>query len=116
MKTWKAKEKQLTEWLTEWGPWQAVRKSRALRGERVEDVAWGPFSVELKTRKSTPSLEMLGWLEQAEANCDGKVPIVIAHRDSMRKGEQVVMMTIATFTDLIEKAFDKDWVEEGRTL
>ena len=106
MKTWKKKEIQLTEWLTEYGPWVAVRKSRAERGEAVEDIEWGPLSVELKTRKSCPPQYLLDWLEQAKTNCADKLPIVVIHRNGMRKGNQLVCLTLADFVRLLKEVHD----------
>lgn len=112
VKSWKEKEKQLTEWLTGCGYWQAVRQSRAWRGEAVEDIQWGPLSIELKTRRSFPPRYVTEWLEQAATNCCGRTPIVIVHGDYVRMGEQLVMMTLRDLVQLIddvrEGIYDED--------
>ena len=94
MKTWKEKEKQLTAWLQDAGIWPAERMSRALRGEMVEDIAWGPVSVELKTRKESPPQYMLNWLKQATMNSQRKIPLVVVHRDRMKMGQQMCVLTV----------------------
>ncbi len=101
MKTWKTKEKTLTEWLSLQELWPAERKSRALRGEAVEDIAWGPISIELKTRKSPPQY-LTDWLEQAKLNAEGKVPLVVVHGDRMRMGEQICMLTLTDLLSLLK--------------
>jgi hypothetical protein len=98
---WKNKEVQLTAWLDNLHMWPAVRMSRALRGERVEDIAWGPLSVELKTRANTPPGYMLDWLKQADTNADDKVPVVIIHKDGMLMGKQLVILTLNDFVLLL---------------
>lgn len=105
MKNWKEKEKQLVEWLNTQKLWVAERMSRGLRGEAVEDVRWGPFSVELKTRKSAPPQYVLDWLAQAEANSNGRIPIVLVHRDRMVWGEQVVMMELCDLIALLHHVY-----------
>ena len=103
MKAWKKKEQDLTNWLNELEtPWEAVRRSRGLRGEAVEDIEFGPLSVELKTGKRLTPKYMLDWLEQAATNCEGRIPVVVAHSDRMRKGDQIVMMTYKDFVRLLE--------------
>jgi len=105
VKSWKEKEKQLTEWLNKVVDfWKAFRRSRALRGEAVEDVMWGPISVELKTRKNWPPKYVLDWLEQARTNAEKRTPIVVVHGDYMRMGDQLVIMTLQGLVDVVNKA------------
>jgi hypothetical protein len=102
VKTWKNKEVQLTEWLNG-NPWPATRKSRALRGEAVEDIEWGPVSVELKTRANFPPQYLLDWLTQAERNAEGKVPALIIHKDATRLGNQLIILRLSDFCALVRK-------------
>ena len=103
MKNWKNKEIVLVEWLNTKGLWLAERMSRGLRGEAVEDVQWGPFSIELKTRKSIPPQYLLDWLAQAKANSEGRIPIVLMHKDRMQWGEQVVMIPLTDFVGMLQR-------------
>ena len=107
MKTWKRGESRFTEWLSKQGLWVAIRKSRALRGERVEDIEWGPFSVELKTRKTIPQY-LLGWMRQAQVNCQGRTPLVLLHQDRMRVGSQLVVLTLDNFVRMLKKMQKED--------
>jgi hypothetical protein len=103
MKSWSQKEKALVDWLNEVGvAWEAVRRSRALRGEAVEDIEFGPLSVELKTGRKLLPKYILSWLDQAETNCEDRIPVVVAHNDRMRKGEQVVILRFQDFVRLLE--------------
>ena len=99
MKSWKQKEIALVEWLNAKKLWVAKRMSRGRRGEAVEDVQWGPFSVELKTRKFVPKY-LLDWLAQAKANSKGRTPLVLLHKDRMLWGEQIVLLTLNDFIDM----------------
>jgi len=99
MKNWKEGEKRLTAWLSEQTLWKAVRKSRAMRGDAVEDIEWGPFSVEYKSRKTIPQY-MKEWMAQVEKNSEGRMPIVVWHEDRMRMGKQFVVMPLELFAFL----------------
>lgn len=106
VKSWKEKEKQLTEWLkTVVSFWTTYRRSRALRGEAVEDIMWGPTSVELKTRKNWPPKYVCAWLEQARTNAEKRTPIVVVHGDYMRMGDQLVIMTLQDLVNIINDAY-----------
>lgn len=102
MKYWKRAEKVFTDWLSSQGLWKAVRKSRALRGEGVEDIEWGPFSIELKTRKTVPQY-LLQWMKQAATNSQSRLPIVVWHQDYMRAGSQLVVLTLESFVHLLHQ-------------
>ena len=108
MLNWKKKEQELVEWLNEIEiSWEAIRRSRGLRGEAVEDISFGPLSVELKTGKKLIPKYMLDWLKQAETNCEGRIPVVVAHSDRMRKGDQIVMMTYENWIRLLYEALEE---------
>ena len=102
MRTWKAKEAQLTEWLTKTGLWVAQLRSRYLRGEAVEDIEWGECSVELKTRKAFPPQYLVKWLAQAETNKGWRTPVLVIHKDGTRMGKQLVVLSLADFVKLLE--------------
>ena len=111
MKNWKTKEDYFTTWLSEQGLWRAVKKSRALRGERVEDIEWGPFSVEVKTRSKIPQY-VRGWMKQAQTNSQSRLPILIWHQDHMSGGSQLVVLTLDNFVHMLaqltsERGFDE---------
>ena len=107
MKTWKEGEKRLTAWLNEQTLWKAIRKSRAMRGDAVEDIEWGPFSIEYKSRKTIPQY-IKDWVAQAEKNAESRMPIVIWHEDRMRMGKQFVVVTLELFTFLAGYVYDKE--------
>lgn len=95
MKTWKEFEKKLTEWYSYLGP-AATRMSRALRGEKVEDIAWWKFSIEAKTRKKIPGY-LHKWMKQAVANSGGKTPVIHWHQDREKIGEDYVILKAEAF-------------------
>ena len=101
MKSWKSKEKWLTEYLSQ-GLLPAERKSRYFMGESVEDVSWGPFSIEMKTRKTVPPQYALDWMSQAKDNAKGKIPVVVMHRDREQHGQQIVMLRLRDFWALVQ--------------
>jgi len=99
MRTWKEGEKRYTEYLS-LRPWAAIRKSKGLRGEGVEDIEWGPLSVELKTRNKCPQY-LFDWLIQAEKNRDNRIPMVILHQDGDRLNKGIILMRIDWFIHLL---------------
>ena len=107
MKTWKEGEKRLTAWLNKQTLWKAIRKSRAMRGDAVEDIEWGPFSVEFKSRKKMPQY-IKDWMAQAEKNAESRMPIVVWHEDRMRMGKQFVVMPLELFVFLAGYKYDKE--------
>ncbi len=108
MRSWKAKEKQFVEWLNEEAlPWVAERMSRAFRGEGIEDIKYGPFSLELKTGSNVVPGHMEDWLSQALENCGGRIPIVIVHRDRMKRGDQVVMLRYRDWIRLLYEMLEE---------
>lgn len=107
MKNWKEGEKRLTAWLNEQTLWKAVRKSRAMRGDAVEDIEWGPFSVEYKSRKTIPQY-IKEWVAQAEKNAESRMPIVVWHEDRMRMGKQFVIIPLELFTFLADYVYDSE--------
>lgn len=107
MKTWKEGEKRLTTWLNNQTLWKAIRKSRAMRGDAVEDIEWGPFSVEYKSRKTIPQY-MKEWIAQAEKNSGLRMPIVVWHEDRMRLGKQFVVMSLDLFAFLAGYVYDSE--------
>ncbi len=103
MINWKQKEQEFVAWLNEIKvSWEAIRRSRGQRGEAVEDIEFGPLSVELKTGRKLLPKYLLEWLEQATTNCEGRIPTVIAHSDRMRKGDQAVILRYRDFVRLLE--------------
>jgi len=105
MKNWKGKEIQLTQWLSSNGVFKATRRSRAQMGESVEDISWGPFSVELKTRKTVPKY-LLEWMAQAERNAGTAVPVVVIHQDHASMGDQLVMLRLSALLRLIKQLME----------
>ena len=103
MKSWKSYEKKLTEFLSQ-GPIRAIRKSRGLRGEAVEDVAWAAFSLEAKTRKKWPAY-IKKWMAQAKANCEERIPVVVWHEDRSHLPNDLVVLRLQDFKNLVEKAY-----------
>lgn len=107
MKNWKEGEKRLTAWLNEQYLWKAIRKSRAMRGDAVEDIEWGLFSIEYKSRKKIPQY-IKDWMTQAEKNAESRMPIVVWHEDRMRMGKQFVVMPFELFVFLVSYMYDKE--------
>ena len=105
MKSWKEGEKRLTEWLNEQGLWKAIRKSRAMRGEGVEDIEWGPFSVEQKSRKTIPQY-VKDWIVQAKKNSEDRISFVVWHEDHMRQGKQFIVMLLSDFIQVLKGVED----------
>lgn len=103
VKGWKRKEIELTEYLNDANIWTATRRSRGLRGEAVEDIEWGPLSIELKTRKGWPPGYLSDFMEQAHANCGERRATVVLHGDYMKMGEQHVIMKLDEFVGLLKK-------------
>jgi hypothetical protein len=98
---WKAIEKRIANWLSQ-GPIKATRQSKIFMGEAVEDISWGPISVEVKSRGVVPKY-IDQWLDQATTNSDGKIPAVFWHRDTMREGKQFVILKASDFKYIIEE-------------
>lgn len=101
VKGWKEAEKRLTIYLSHLGV-PAVRRSRAMQGEAVEDIEWGPFSVEYKTRAKFPGY-VTDWIKQAVANCVDRIPIVIWHRNNKRYKDDLVLIRLGDFVALISE-------------
>lgn len=95
MKNWKRGEKKITEWYSDLGP-EATRTSRYFRGEAVEDVEWGKFSIEIKTRKKIPQY-IHDWMAQAEANARDKIGVVHWHQDHQRLDNDLIIMRACYF-------------------
>lgn len=103
VKSWKRKEIELTEYLGQAGLWPCIRRSRGLVGEAVEDIEWGPLSIELKTRRGWPPGYMKDFFTQAERNSGKRTATLILHGDRMRLGQQHVVMTLEEFVALLQK-------------
>jgi len=99
MKSWKEKEKELTEWYSDIGP-KAERVSRLFRGERVTDIVWGLFAIEVKTRKKIPKY-LHEWMKQAEMNANIEIPVVHWHQDCRRAKDDYVVMYARHFRYLM---------------
>ena len=110
-RNWKGGEKLLTEWLDKQGLWPATRTSTGARGEAVEDIDWGLFSVELKTRRTLP-VYLFEWLKQASKNRNSKIPVVMAHQDHLPTGKQIVIMDLNWFIELLRK-YEKENKQGG---
>ncbi len=103
VKSWKRKEVELTDYLNAAKLWKAVRRSRGLVGEAVEDIEWGPLSIELKTRRGWPPGYMRDFFSQAERNSGTRAATLVLHGDRMRLGQQHVVMTLDEFVALLQK-------------
>ena len=106
-KTWKSIESRLANWLN--GKVPAVRKSKMYLGTNVEDISYGPFSIEVKSRSIFPKY-IYEWFEQAKTNCEGRIPIIIWHEMGMKTGEEIVLIKLVDF-----KAYCESWDEEVNT-
>ena len=95
MKSWKYAEKRIAEWYSDLGP-DASRKSTAQRGQAVEDIEWGKFSIEVKTRRTVPGY-LHEWMEQAAANAVTKTPVVHWHQDHQHTENDFVVMRAQDF-------------------
>jgi hypothetical protein len=98
---WKAIEKRIANWLSQ-GPIKATRQSKIFMGEAVEDISWGPMSVEVKSRGVVPKY-IDQWLEQATTNAGGKIPVVLWHRDGMHEGKQFAILKASDFKFIVEE-------------
>jgi len=103
VKGWKRKEIELTDYLNDAKMWPALRRSRGLRGEAVEDIEWGPLSIELKTRKGWPPGYMEDFMRQAHTNCGDRTATVVMHGDYMKMGDQHVVMRLEDFVGLLKE-------------
>ena len=110
MKIWKRAEKHYTEYLS-LNLWPAVRKSTGLRGEAVEDISWGPVSVEVKCRKSVPQY-LWDWLIQAEKNRNGKIPMVLLHKDGERMNKGVAILSLEWLILLLNEIHSQKEVKD----
>lgn len=72
----------------------------------MEDISWGPISVELKTREEIPAYVKM-WMKQAKRNSEGKIPVVVWHEDRMGMGKQLAILTLDDFRALVELAYGK---------
>lgn len=89
--------------------WKSVERAIAkhLDGQRVgvtgratPDVITDSLSVECKHRKALPK-----WLKsamaQAEVNAAGKVPVVVLHEKYKRHVDDLVVLRLSEFRDLV---------------
>lgn len=77
------------------------------RGNAVEDIRVSDFiSVEVKSRKALPKY-LIRWVEQANRNCEGKMPVVLIHPDYTQMGEQGVMMSLEDFRELVAELHER---------
>jgi len=95
VKTWKEGEKRIAAWYSESGH-PATRRSTALRGEAVEDIEWGWFSIEVKTRKTVPQY-VHEWMEQALRNAELRTPVIHWHQDRQHLDDDYVVMRAKDF-------------------
>ena len=56
-----------------------------------EDVALKRFSVECKERQ-TPLKTIENWMQQAENNCRGKIPVVYFHVNNQRHEKDLIIL------------------------
>jgi hypothetical protein len=98
---WKAIEKRIAAWLST-GPIQATRQSKIFMGDAVEDIEWGPTSIEVKSRGVVPKY-IDQWLQQATVNSNGRIPVVLWHRDGMHEGKQFAILKATDFKQIIEE-------------
>jgi len=98
-KNYKKVEKNLTTW---WGALglPTKRQSRERFGEAVEDIAAGPLSVEVKSRKQTPAY-VQNWMDQAVENSDGRIPVVHWHRDNARYDNDLIILRAQDLRKLV---------------
>ena len=81
--------------------WDADTSRNVLEGRRTgDDIVWdGPASIEVK---DVTRLELSGWLTQAAANAQGRVPVVWHKKRGKANAEDwYVTMTGADFLRLI---------------
>lgn len=110
VKNWKTVEEKIATWLNEQGsPWIAKRVSKMSLGMSVEDVAWGNVaSIEVKARAHQPPGYMLQWLAQARANCKGKIPLLVLHKDGVHSGKELVVLTLEDLVALLHKVREEE--------
>jgi len=72
-----------------------------MRGEAVEDIEWGPLSIEHKTRKRPIPDYLHDWMAQAETNSGTRIPVVVWHQDGMHLGKEFVIMTLRDFVNVL---------------
>ncbi len=89
-KTWKAAERRIA------GRFGTKRTGPV--GRNAPDVITGDLSIEVKTRKSLPA-----WLHDALAQSEhnaqpGTLPIVVLHQIGDRYDDDIVMMSMKSFT------------------
>ncbi len=66
-----------------------------------EDVPHELFSIECKSRKAFTAT---GWMDQAVKNCpEGKVPIVVVHVNNQRHDNDLVLMRMKDFKQVISE-------------
>jgi len=80
-----------------------------MRGEAVEDIEWGPLSLEHKTRKRPIPDYLQGWMAQAEKNSDIRIPAVIWHQDGMHLGKEFVIITLTDFINLVKHLWEEGY-------
>lgn len=107
MKTWKQGEKTLTTWLNEVAkdsPFVATRESTGQRGEAVEDISFGPLSIEMKSRQGKYPKYIEDWVAQATRNAPPDTfPIVVWHPDRTKYGDELAIMPLNKLIELIIK-------------
>jgi hypothetical protein len=101
MKSWKKYEKDLTSFLDSKCGWEAIRRSRAMMGEEVMDIEWGPISIEAKCKANRPQY-LESWLEQASQNRESMIPIVIWHQAYEGLEKDVVIMRLHSLLTLMQ--------------
>jgi hypothetical protein len=106
VKGWKEFEKNVATWLSRDGT-LAVRKAVTWQGIHIEnneyeDIEWGAFSVECKSRQTIPKY-IHDWLHQAHHNSNGRIPVVVWHQDHMYLGTEIVLMRLIDFYELAKK-------------
>ena len=91
-KTWKRTEKRHAKDLG------AERVSTLKRGEESADSENSWLSIESKERKSVPAY-LIEFMEQAERNANGKLPIVVLHKLGQRYDSDLVFMRFKDFKE-----------------
>lgn len=77
--------------------------SRPFRGDAVEDIAWGRFSIEHKSSKVGAPAYLLQWMKQAVTNCVGKIPLVHWHTDGQHIENDLVILRAEDFRRIGEE-------------
>ena len=110
-KTFKEVEKQIAVWLSRDGVY-AQRKAATWQGvhivdQQYEDIDWGAFSVEVKSRKQIPQY-IHDWMRQAVSNCQDRIPFVVWHQDWTQYGKEYVILYLEDFYKIAMKYMGKE--------